>query len=133
MIRFLPVLIQLGLLIYCLIDCIQTDSALVRNLPKVGWILLILFFPFVGGIAWLVAGRPKQPRGNPAARRPPPASGFPERERQQTYPSEAAAIDEQLRRDQERVDREHEEALRKWEESKRKRELGDPGPDPTAS
>ena len=133
MIRFLPVLIQLGLLIYCLIDCIQTDSALVRNLPKVGWILLILFFPFVGGIAWLVAGRPKQPPGNPAARRPPPASAFPEPERQQTYPSEAAAIDEQLRRDQERVDREHEEALRKWEESKRKRELGDPGPDPTAS
>jgi hypothetical protein len=25
------------------------------------WLLLVLFFPVVGGIAWLVAGRPERP------------------------------------------------------------------------
>jgi hypothetical protein len=61
MIRFygLLTIIELGLLVYCLIDCIQTDSTTVRNLPKLGWLLLILVFPLVGGIAWLVAGRPR--------------------------------------------------------------------------
>jgi hypothetical protein len=54
-------IVELALLVYCLIDCIQTDSSQVRNLPKVWWLLLVLFFPLVGGIAWLYAGRP--PRG----------------------------------------------------------------------
>jgi hypothetical protein len=30
----------------------------IRNLPKVAWLLIVLFFPVVGSIAWLVAGRP---------------------------------------------------------------------------
>ncbi|GLY17236.1 PLD nuclease N-terminal domain-containing protein [Kineosporia rhizophila] len=131
MIRFLPVLIQLGLLIYCLIDCIQTDSALVRNLPKLGWILLILFFPFVGGIAWLVAGRPKQSPGRPASGRPGPASGFPEAERPQRSRPDTSDIDDRLRQDQERIDREYDEALRKWEENKRRRDSGNPEADPS--
>jgi hypothetical protein len=57
--------VELALLVYCLIDCIQTDSSQVRNLPKVWWLLLVLFFPLVGGVAWLYAGRP--PRGTPGA------------------------------------------------------------------
>ncbi len=59
MIRFLPVVLELALLVYCLVDCIQTDESRVRNLPKVGWIALIIIVPIVGGISWLVAGRPR--------------------------------------------------------------------------
>ncbi|GLY32697.1 PLD nuclease N-terminal domain-containing protein [Kineosporia sp. NBRC 101731] len=128
MVRFLPVLIELGLLIFCLIDCIQTDSTLVRNLPKPLWILLIVFLPLIGSIAWLVAGRtwPSQ-AGNPVPWRSTATAGFPEYERPGADRHDAAAIDEQLRRDTERVDREHEEALRKWEESlkERERKLGE--------
>lgn len=124
LIRMLPVLIELGLLIYCLIDCIQTDSAAVRNLNKTLWILLILFFPLIGAIAWLVAGRPQNPyrQGGQTPWRATETAGFPEYERPTDYQRSAAAIDDQLRRDQERVDREHEDAMRKWEESLKARE-----------
>ena len=121
MIRFLPFVVEMGLLIYCLIDCVQSDPAEVRNLPKIGWVVLIVVIPLVGGIAWLVAGRPLRPVGNPVPWRSTRTAGFPEYE----HPAAARRtddIDERLRRDQERVDREHEEALRRWEQSLRERE-----------
>jgi hypothetical protein len=57
-----------------------------------------------------------------------PTAGYPEYERPRPT-GDFSDIDEQLRRDQERVDREHEEALRRWEESLRERErrLGESG------
>jgi hypothetical protein len=58
MLRVLPALIELGLLVYALIDCIQTPEASVRNLPRWGWLILIILIPYVGPVAWLFAGRP---------------------------------------------------------------------------
>ncbi len=125
MVDVLPGLIELALLIFCLIDCIQTDPVLVRNLPKLGWLLIIILLPIVGGIAWLVAGRPQYGSAGPAVPwRSTGTGGFPEYERPQPPHRSADAIDEQLRRDQERVDREHEEALRRWEAGLREREAG---------
>lgn len=54
--RALPLLLLLGFLVYCLVDCFQTPEEQVKNLPKVVWILLILIVPVVGGVVWLVAG-----------------------------------------------------------------------------
>ena len=51
-------LVPLVLTIFCLVDAISSREGDVRHLPKLWWILLILFFPVVGSIAWLVAGRP---------------------------------------------------------------------------
>ena len=131
MIDVLPEIVTVVFLIFCLIDCIQTDSILVRNLPKVAWIILIIILPLIGGVAWLVAGRPQR-QGSSATVpwRSTPTAGFPEYERPGPARS-TSEIDEQLRRDQERVDREHEEALRRWEESLRERErkLQDPRDD----
>jgi hypothetical protein len=56
--RVLPALIELTLLIYCLIDAIQTPESEMRNLPKVAWIVLVLLVPVIGPVAWLLAGRP---------------------------------------------------------------------------
>ncbi|MFT4010415.1 MAG: PLD nuclease N-terminal domain-containing protein [Nocardioidaceae bacterium] len=111
--------VSLALCIYCVIEAIMTDTALVRNLPKAVWILLILFFPLVGSIAWLVAGRP-------ATRTDPPASAFPEYDR----PGRAAGVtqesdEEFLRRTRERA----EEQRRRYEEQKRREAEGDQ-PDP---
>ncbi|WP_299446518.1 PLD nuclease N-terminal domain-containing protein [uncultured Phycicoccus sp.] len=58
MLRYLPFLLSLALTVYCLVDAIQADEAGIRNLPKLLWILLIVLFPVVGPVAWLVAGRP---------------------------------------------------------------------------
>ena len=79
MLRVLPALIELGLLVYALIDCIQTPEASVRNLPRWGWLILILLIPYVGPIAWLFAGRPLRSgaaqRGGPWPSGGPGASG----------------------------------------------------------
>lgn len=52
-------LIVLGLWVFCLIDVITTDEYACRNLGKTVWLLLVLFLPFIGSVAWLVAGRPE--------------------------------------------------------------------------
>jgi len=62
-IRTLPFIIGLALVLYTLIDCLQTDEHAVRALPKIVWVFVILLFPVVGPIAWLVAGRPARPGG----------------------------------------------------------------------
>ncbi|GAA0911301.1 PLD nuclease N-terminal domain-containing protein [Nonomuraea longicatena] len=59
-------LITLGLWIYCLFDVITCSEESVRSLPKALWVLAVLFFPLVGSVFWLVAGRPR-------AAPPPPA------------------------------------------------------------
>ncbi len=58
--RVFPVLLGLGLVIYALVDCAQSDEMLVRNLPKHVWILVIVLAPFLGSVAWLLAGRPER-------------------------------------------------------------------------
>lgn len=60
MLRVLPALIEIGLLLYCLIDCIQAPDGTLRNLPKWGWIILIILVPWIGPIAYLIAGRPRR-------------------------------------------------------------------------
>ena len=69
MLRYVPVLLSLALTIYCVVDAIQTEDSAVRNMPKLGWLVLILLFPLVGPAAWLIAGRPRYDR--PMAQRPP--------------------------------------------------------------
>ena len=45
-------LFVLALWVYCLIDVIgRSDEGAIRHLPKLWWLLLVLFFPLVGSIA----------------------------------------------------------------------------------
>lgn len=59
MLRWLPLLIQICLLIYCLTDCIQANPKQIRNLPRWAWIVLIVIFPLAGPIGYLIAGKPR--------------------------------------------------------------------------
>jgi hypothetical protein len=116
MIRFTPYLLILALDIFCLIDVIVSRDDVVRNLPKIAWFLLILFFPLIGSIVWLAAGRPQR-ASRSAYERPMPH--YPEYDR----PGRATGItpesdEEFLRRVRERA----EEQRRKAEEEKRRRE-----------
>jgi hypothetical protein len=52
------VLVELILLVYCVLNVITTPEDRVRNLPKMLWLVLVIILPLIGGIAWLVAGRP---------------------------------------------------------------------------
>lgn len=68
---------SLALLIFAVLDCIATDSSLCRNLPKPFWIMLIIFLPTIGSVAWLLLGRPEKTRfypGDTRFRPDPPAA-----------------------------------------------------------
>ncbi|MFV0459792.1 MAG: PLD nuclease N-terminal domain-containing protein [Actinomycetales bacterium] len=58
MLRWLPVIVQLALLVYCLVDCVQADERRIRILPRWAWVLIIIILPIAGGLGWLLAGRP---------------------------------------------------------------------------
>jgi hypothetical protein len=74
MIRLLPWLLSIALTVYAVVDCVQTADDRVRNMPKLLWLLLILLFPVVGPISWLIAGRPSRGAAGPgsASRSQPP-------------------------------------------------------------
>jgi Phospholipase_D-nuclease N-terminal len=46
--------------VYCILDVIATDNSLCRNLPKISWLFLVLMLPEIGGVAWLLLGRPEK-------------------------------------------------------------------------
>jgi hypothetical protein len=122
MLRLAPVLIELALLIYCLIDAIQTPDHEVRNLPKVVWVLLILLLPVIGGIAWLVAGRPQ--RGGASRQVPWPTTqtaGYPEYERPERE-VRGPDDDPEFLHEMKRGNDEQERLLQRWEDDLRRRE-----------
>lgn len=64
--RFLIIALPIIFTIYTLVDCSGTDAAQIRNLPKWGWLLIILLvapFMALGAIAYWIAGRPARTRG----------------------------------------------------------------------
>lgn len=70
MLRVLMVAVPLVLGIYALVDLIQTDEERVKGLPKVVWVFVILLFPLLGSLAWLLAGRPNPMLGGPTGSGP---------------------------------------------------------------
>lgn len=97
-----------GLWLFCVIDCVTTDEGDCRNLPKVGWLLLVLLFPLVGSIAWLVAGRPPRPVARPRASGAPT---FPEYDRPGRFAAPDPEADaEFLRRCRERAEEQRRKA-----------------------
>jgi hypothetical protein len=49
---------MIALWIWAVLDVIATDRALIRNLDKTVWLVLVLFVPTVGAVGWLALGRP---------------------------------------------------------------------------
>ena len=126
--------VVLALWVFCVIHVITSRDSDVRHLPKVVWLIVVLLFPLVGSVAWLVAGRPR----SEVARRGPyerEASSFPEYDR----PGRAAAVnpeadEEFLRRCRERAEeqrRRHAEQRSAQDEQELQAEPdADPEPDP---
>ena len=104
MIRFelLSGLLVLALWIFCLVEVIGTDEGALRNLPKVGWLLIVLFFPLAGSVAWLVVGRPV---ATPASRYERTVPQYPEYDRRgRAAAADPGADEEFLRRVRERAE-----------------------------
>ena len=66
-------ILLLGLWVYCIFDVIAGDQAVIRNLPKGIWLVVVLILPDIGSIAWLLLGRPEKAGwrpGDPTIRGP---------------------------------------------------------------
>ena len=122
----------LALWAYCIFDVISTDESRIQNLPKMFWLLIVIFVPTIGSLAWLLLGRPSGAHWRPgstaprSAPPPPPTLGLPER---QIAPEDHnAKREEALRRyhaEREAELRRREEELRRREEELRRREERD--------
>ncbi len=58
MIRYLPVIIAVLLMIYCVVEVAQAQPYAVRRMPRWLWATAIICLPLVGALAWLFLGRP---------------------------------------------------------------------------
>ncbi|MFJ4471929.1 PLD nuclease N-terminal domain-containing protein [Streptomyces sp. NPDC089424] len=65
MLRILMFVVPLALSVYAFIDCISTDEKDIRHIPKPLWAILVLLFPLVGSISWLIAGKRRRPEARP--------------------------------------------------------------------
>jgi hypothetical protein len=102
--------VTLGLWIFCLVDVITTNDGDTRHLPKMYWLLIVLFLPLVGSIIWLVAGRPVNVYARPRSfERAAPT--FPEYDRPGRFAATDAENDaEFLRRCRERAEEQRRKA-----------------------
>jgi hypothetical protein len=59
MIRFdiIFALIELGLLIFCLVDVISIYESRIKTLNKLAWVFIIIILPIIGPVLWLVIGK----------------------------------------------------------------------------
>ena len=117
--------------IYCLFDVITAESTLVRNLPKLIWLILVIMLADIGGLAWLILGRPLntgfvpgQPEYHPSSR---PIDRTP---RRAIGPEDSPEFEDRIRRARERELREWEDDLKRREAELRRQEGGgDSNPD----
>ncbi|MFJ8626194.1 PLD nuclease N-terminal domain-containing protein [Kitasatospora sp. NPDC093550] len=116
----LTIVLPLALWVWAFVDCLTTPEDEVKHLPKVVWVLIVLLFPPLGPIAWLIAGRrrgflPAASAGHPAADGPGRPAG---RGGRPLAPDDDPEFLASLKRS----DKDHESMLRQWEADLRRRE-----------
>jgi hypothetical protein len=55
----LLVLLVVGVVLWALVELLQTAGAAVRTLPRWAWAVLIVALPPLGAVAWFLLGRPQ--------------------------------------------------------------------------
>ncbi|GIF71320.1 PLD nuclease N-terminal domain-containing protein [Asanoa siamensis] len=122
--------VQLVLAVAALISCLSADEGEIRALPRLVWVLIILFFPLVGGIAWFLAGRPRR-QGQAAGGQWRAGGGFPEKARPRPQapdddPEFLKSLDQRPADDKEMFDRWEADLRRREEDLRREKEKEDP-------
>ncbi len=117
---------------YCIFDVIRTPDGTTENLPKMLWLLIVIFVPPIGPLAWLLLGRPRNAsfqlrttsyRQTEPLPPPPPAAAPPVRDAEDHQRKREEAL-RRYHADREEELRRREEELRLREEEFRKREQG---------
>lgn len=115
--------VQIALTVVALISCLSAEEDEIRALPRLIWVLIILFFPLVGSIAWFLAGRPAKAEGG---------GGFPEQKRQRPVapdddPDFLGSLDAQQSQQDREMFEKWEEDLRRREDDLRRKDTGEEG------
>ncbi|MGW4893769.1 PLD nuclease N-terminal domain-containing protein [Kitasatospora sp. NPDC004240] len=119
MLRILTFVLPLALWVWAFIDCLTTPEEEVKHLPKVIWVIIVLLFPLVGSIAWLVAGKQRayaRPAGGGRT------TGYPEYERARGGRPLAPDDDPEFLASLKKDNKQHEDMLKQWEADLRRRE-----------
>lgn len=118
-------IVGLGLLIYSLVECLQTPRHRIRVMPKVAWLAVIVLLPIIGASLWLGFGRVRTPKkGAAASRRPRSPDDDPEFLRQvEIQRRQRQRAEEQRQRDADLRRQERELEARTRDE--REKQLGD--------
>lgn len=113
-------LLVLALTVVALIDIITRDDSQVKHMPKLVWILLVVFLPLIGAILWFAIGREYPEGGIRLGRERPerPAQRHSSTPVAPVRPVETRSTEEQLAD----LDREIEEARLREEIAKRKKD-----------
>ncbi|MFF2349948.1 PLD nuclease N-terminal domain-containing protein [Kitasatospora sp. NPDC058115] len=119
MLRILTFVLPLALWVWAFIDCLTTPEEEVKHLPKVVWVIIVLLFPLVGSIAWLVAGKQRGVRTAPAGGH---GAGGPAYDRRRDGRPLAPDDDPEFLASLNRRDDGHEDMLKQWEADLRRRE-----------
>ncbi|HEU0256851.1 MAG TPA: PLD nuclease N-terminal domain-containing protein [Microbacteriaceae bacterium] len=62
-------LLPLIIMVVALVDLITRPDADVRHMPKLVWLLIVVFMPLIGGVLWFTMGR-RYGQARPAASHP---------------------------------------------------------------
>jgi hypothetical protein len=101
--------------VWAIFDCISTDAALCRNLPKGVWLILVLILPDIGALAWLLLGRPERAGWRPGSTdysKPNRARGLEDHPRFSSYTDVTERRSEELDR-----------RLERWEAEQRRQAI----------
>ncbi|WP_375483219.1 PLD nuclease N-terminal domain-containing protein [uncultured Jatrophihabitans sp.] len=97
--------VAFGVWVFCIIDVVITRRDQVRTLPKLAWLLIVVVFAAIGGIAWLVFGRPwTQQRVLVGAGRTQARPGSPDDDEEFLATLDARMREQRRAREQERDD-----------------------------
>ncbi|WP_103502063.1 MULTISPECIES: PLD nuclease N-terminal domain-containing protein [Streptomyces] len=116
MLKVLMFLVPIALAIYALVDCISTKDDEVKHLPKLVWLLLIVFAWIIGPLAWIFIGRKRSLPRAPSARGGVAGGGW-------VAPDDNPDFLRSINHEQQREENERDkELLENWEEDLRRRE-----------
>ncbi|MFH9352657.1 PLD nuclease N-terminal domain-containing protein [Kitasatospora sp. NPDC017646] len=126
----LTIVLPLALWVWAFIDCLVAPEDEVRHLPKPIWLIIVLLFPPLGPIAWLVAGKRRgflrtgAPDGQPGQRTAEGRAGHgAARGGRPLAPDDDPEFLASLGKGSLKGnDKDHEDMLRQWEADLRRRE-----------
>ncbi|WP_127132124.1 PLD nuclease N-terminal domain-containing protein [Georgenia sp. SYP-B2076] len=112
--KLLPVILLLAVIIYALIDCVRTpEDSMPAGIPKALWVVLILVFPGLGALAWLVISRiARAEAAQQSGTRPGPWTAPPARRRGPVAPDDDPEFLARLEAERRRTARERRRAVK---------------------